>query len=52
MPSTCKDCTKGGTDQDFPGSEAVQERIEAKLQSIGLNDPAMKEAFATLHAMK
>jgi hypothetical protein len=40
------------TDQDFAGSEAVQERIEAKLQSIGLNDPAMKEAYATLHAMK
>jgi hypothetical protein len=40
------------TDQDFPGSKAVQERIETKLQSIGLNDPAMKEAYATLHAMK
>jgi hypothetical protein len=40
------------TDQDFPGSKAVQERIETKLQSIGLNDPAIKEAYATLHAMK
>jgi hypothetical protein len=40
------------TGQDFPDSKAVQERIEAKLQSIGLNDPAIKEAYATLHAMK
>jgi hypothetical protein len=39
------------TDQDFPGSKAVQERIEAKLKSIGLNDPALKEAYDTLRAM-
>jgi hypothetical protein len=39
------------TDQDFPDSKAVQERIEAKLKSIGLNDSALKEAYDTLHAM-
>lgn len=39
------------TDRDFPDSKAVQERIEAKLKSIGLNDPALKEAYDTLHAM-
>jgi hypothetical protein len=37
--------------QDFPDSKAVQERIEAKLKSTGLNDPALKEAYDTLHAM-
>lgn len=36
------------TDQDFPDSKAVQERIEAKLKSIGLNDPALKEAYDSL----
>jgi hypothetical protein len=39
------------TDQDFPDSRAVQQRIEAKLKSIGLNDPALKEAYDTLHAI-
>jgi hypothetical protein len=39
------------TDQDFPDSKTVQERIEAKLKSTGLNDPALKEAYDTLHAM-
>ena len=39
------------TDQDFPGSKAVHNQIEAKLRSIGLNDPALKEAYETLHAM-
>jgi hypothetical protein len=39
------------TDQDFPDSKAVQELIEAKLKSTGLNDPALKEAYDTLHAM-
>lgn len=38
------------TDQDFPDSKAVRERIEAKLKSIGLNDPALREAYDTLHA--
>ena len=39
------------TDQDFPDSKAVHDRIEAKLRSIGLNDPALKEAYDTLHAV-
>jgi hypothetical protein len=39
------------TDQDFPDSKAVQEHIEAKLKSIGPNDPALKVAFDTLRAM-
>ena len=38
------------TDQDFPDSKAVRERIEVKLKSIGLNDPALREAYDTLHA--
>ena len=36
------------TDQDFPDSKAVHDQIEAKLRSIGLNDPALKEAYDTL----
>jgi hypothetical protein len=39
------------TDEDFPDSKAVHDRIEAKLRSIGLNDPALKEAYDTLRAM-
>lgn len=39
------------TDQDFPDSKAVHDQIEARLMSIGLNDPALKEAYETLHAM-
>jgi len=39
------------SDQDFPDSKAVHDQIEVKLRSIGLNDPALKEAYETLHAM-
>jgi hypothetical protein len=39
------------TDRDYSDSKAVKERIEAKLKSIGLNDPALKESYDTLHAM-
>jgi hypothetical protein len=39
------------TDQDFPGADQVRRRIEARLQTIGLNDPAIQEAYHTLHAM-
>jgi len=39
------------TDQDFPDADQVRRRIEARLQTIGLSDPAMKEAYDTLHAM-
>jgi hypothetical protein len=38
------------TDQDFPNAKAVADRIEAKLKSIGLNDPGLKDAYETLHA--
>jgi hypothetical protein len=40
------------TDQDFPESNAIRDRIEAKLKSIGLNDPDMKDAFDQLQASK
>jgi len=36
------------TDQEFPGAEAVRERIEAKLKVIGLNDPHLKDAYKML----
>jgi hypothetical protein len=38
------------TDQDFPESNAIRERIEAKLKTIGLSDPGMKGAFEQLQA--
>ena len=37
------------TDQDFSNAKAVADRIEAKLKSIGLNDPGLKDAYETLH---
>ena len=39
------------TDQDFVDADQVRRRIEAMLQAIGLSDPAMNEAYDTLHAM-
>lgn len=39
------------TDQDFPDADQVRRRIEDRLQKIGLNDPALREAYDTLHAM-
>lgn len=30
------------TDQDFPGADAVRARIEAKLKSVGISDPGLK----------
>jgi hypothetical protein len=36
------------TNQDFPHAEAVRERIEAKLESMGLHDDGFKEAYETL----
>jgi hypothetical protein len=36
------------TDQNFPEAEAVRNRILARLQSIGLNDPGLKEAYKIL----
>lgn len=36
------------TDQKFNGANAVRDKIAAKLQQIGLNDPGLKSAFAAL----
>jgi hypothetical protein len=38
------------TSQNFPESAAVHDRIEAKLKSIGLNDPGLKDAWDMLQA--
>jgi hypothetical protein len=40
------------TDQDFPDAAAVRDRIEAKLNSLGLNDPKLKDAYETLQSTK
>ena len=50
-PDTSRAKTGFRTDQDFPDSKAVHDRIEARLRWIGLNDPALKEAYDTLHSM-
>ena len=39
------------TDREFPDADRVRRRIEARLQKIGLNDPALHEAYDTLRAM-
>jgi hypothetical protein len=38
------------TDQEFPGAQAVSDRIENKLNSIGLRDPGLKDAYQALRA--
>ena len=38
------------TSEDFPDAGAVRERIETRLRTIGLSDPAMREAYDTLTA--
>lgn len=40
------------TDQDFPDSQVVRGRIEAKLKSIGFNDPGVKDAYEALHTVQ
>jgi hypothetical protein len=40
------------TSQDFPGAQAVHDHIEAKLKSIGLNDPGLKDAYANLQTFR
>jgi hypothetical protein len=40
------------TDQDFPESHGIRDRIEAKIKSIGLNDPGMRDAFDQLQGAK
>jgi hypothetical protein len=39
-------------DKDFPEAEAVRNRILARLRSIGLNDPGLKDAYETLGELK
>jgi hypothetical protein len=39
------------TTQDFPEARAVHDRIEARLKSIGLNDPGMHSAYGILQGM-
>lgn len=36
------------TDEEFPQAKTVRERIEARLQTIGLNDPGLKDAYESL----
>ena len=36
------------TDKDFPDADVVRDRIEAKLKSLSLNDPKMKDAYDVL----
>ena len=38
------------TDQDFPEAEKVRKQIEARIKSIGLNDPGLKDAYNTLES--
>jgi hypothetical protein len=40
------------TDEDFPESKTVRDHIEAKLKSMGLGDPALKEAYDSLQSAK
>jgi len=35
-----------------PEAKAVRGRIEAKLKSIGLNDPGLKDAYETWYALE
>jgi hypothetical protein len=39
------------TDQDFPETRVVCQRIEAELKPIGLNEPGLKAADETLHTL-
>lgn len=40
------------TDRDFPESKAVRDHIEARLKSIGLSDPGLKDAYDQLQIVK
>ena len=39
------------TDQDFPEADHVRQQIETRLQTIGMSDPALQEAYDTLRGM-
>jgi hypothetical protein len=36
------------TDQDFPEAKSVHDRIEAKIESIGLGDSGVRDAYHML----
>ena len=40
------------TDRDFPEAKAVRDRIEARLKTIGLCDPGLKNAYETLRELE
>ena len=40
------------TDQQFPEANAVRERLQVKLRSIGLSDPGVKDAYDQLQGAK
>lgn len=39
------------THEDFPGAAGVRDRIEARIKSIGLNDPGVRDAWETLESV-
>ena len=40
------------TDEDFPDSQAVHDRIKLRLESIGLGDLGLREAYESLQAVR
>lgn len=36
------------TDEDFPEGRPVHDRIEAKIRSIGMSDPGLRDAYRML----
>ena len=40
------------TGQEFPEANAVRDRIAARLQSIGLSDPGLKDAYDQLQSVR
>jgi hypothetical protein len=40
------------TDRDYPEAQAVRDRIEARLKTIGLSDPGLKGAYETLRDLE
>jgi hypothetical protein len=39
------------TNEDFAGANGVRARIEARIKSIGLNDPGVRDAWETLESV-
>jgi len=40
--------TRFWTDEDFPDAKDVHDRIEAKIKSVGLSDPGVRDAYKML----